>query len=318
MLMKKVSIVIALYNSEKTIEKVVDEIKDVFSKQDKYFYEIVLVNDYSPDGVLKVAKGLAANDKAIKVIHLAKNSGQTNAVIEGYRHATGEFVVEMDDDFQMPAASIMDMLEELEDKDYDVVFAKYPDQKESLFRRFGSAFNNKMTQVMLNKPKHIRVNSFFVMRKFVRDEMIKYSNNYPYLYGMIFAITRNVGNVNVDHRERTNGKSNYTLKKLVSLWLNGFLNFSVEPLRVAMKLGGFMAIVSFLAVIGLIVQRLLYPTKAIGWSSIMATIVFFAGIQLMCIGIMGEYLGRQYISSSGMPRVTVKEKINCEDEGEDD
>ena len=156
------------------------------------------------------------------------------------------------------------------------------------------------------------------MRKFVRDEMIKYSNNYPYLYGMIFAITRNVGNVNVDHRERTNGKSNYTLKKLVSLWLNGFLNFSVEPLRVAMKLGGFMAIVSFLAVIGLIVQRLLYPTKAIGWSSIMATIVFFAGIQLMCIGIMGEYLGRQYISSSGMPRVTVKEKINCEDEGEDD
>lgn len=318
MLMKKVSIVIALYNSEKTIEKVVDEIKDVFSKQDKYFYEIVLVNDFSPDGVLKVAKRLAADDKAIKVIHLAKNSGQTNAVIEGYRHATGEFVVEMDDDFQMPAASIMDMLEELEDKDYDVVFAKYPDQKESLFRRLGSAFNNKMTQVMLNKPKDIRVNSFFVMRKFVRDEMVRYSNNYPYLYGMIFGITRNVGNVNVDHRERTNGKSNYTLKKLVSLWLNGFLNFSVEPLRVAMKLGGLIAGVSFLAVIGLIIQRLLYPTKAMGWSSLMVTIVFFAGIQLMCLGIMGEYIGRQYISNSGMPRVTVKEKINCEDEGEED
>lgn len=316
--MKKVSAVIGLYNSEKTIGDVIKELKEAFSESNKYELEMVLVDDHSPDNVYQLVKGIAKEDKSIKVIHLAKNSGQTNAVIEGYRHATGEYIIEMDDDLQMPAREAVRMVEHLEENDYDVVFAKYADQKESFGRRLGSKINNKMTQIMLKKPKHIRVNSFYVMRKFVKDEMIKYSNHYPYLYGMIFGITNNVANLDVEHRERAYGKSNYTFRKLVGLWTNGFLNFSVEPLRVATKLGTIIASISFVVAIVLIIQRILYPTKSMGWSSLMVTIIFFSGVQLLGMGLLGEYLGRQYISDSGMSRVSVKEKINCEDEEEEE
>lgn len=316
--MKKVSAVIGLYNSEKTIGDVIKELKEAFSESNKYELEMVLVDDHSPDNVYELVKGYAKEDKSIKVIHLAKNSGQTNAVIEGYRHATGEYIIEMDDDLQMPAREAVRMVEHLEENDYDVVFAKYADQKESFGRRLGSKINNKMTQIMLKKPKHIRVNSFYVMRKFVKDEMIKYSNHYPYLYGMIFGITNNVANLDVEHRERAYGKSNYTFRKLVGLWTNGFLNFSVEPLRVATKLGTIIASISFVVAIVLIIQRILYPTKSMGWSSLMVTIIFFSGVQLLGMGLLGEYLGRQYISDSGMSRVSVKEKINCEDEEEEE
>ena len=246
---------------------------------------------------------------------LFRSVGQTNAVMEGYRYAQGDYIVEMDDDMQMPASAIPDMLHMLEAGNYDVVFAKYPEQKESAFRRFGSRINNKMTEIMLGKPRDIRINSFFAMRKFVAQEIIKYANNYPYLYGIIFAVTTNVANLNVVHRERTNGKSNYTFRKLFGLWLNGFLNFSVQPLRFAVRFGGTITIVSFLIALILIIQRLLGGTLAIGWTSTIVVIIFFSGIQLIGIGLLGEYIGRLYLSASRLPRATIKETINCDNNG---
>ncbi len=314
--MKKVSIVIGLYNSEKTIKDVIREIDLAFSEQKRYEYEMILVDDYSPDGVYELVKKEARKDKRIHVIHLARNVGQTNAVMEGYRYAQGDYVVEMDDDMQMPAAGILQMISLLEEGNYDVVFARYPEQKESAFRRFGSIVNNKMTEIMLGKPKNIRINSFFVMRKFVKDEMIRYVNNYPYLYGIIFAITKNVANIDVEHRPRTNGKSNYTFKKLLGLWLNGFLNFSVQPLRIAMRIGGIITVVSFIIAIILVIQRIFGSTQSIGWTSTIVTIIFFAGVQLLGIGVLGEYIGRLYLSNSGLPRSPVREVINCGGEKE--
>ncbi len=311
--MKKISIVIGLYNSENTIEDVLMEIDNAFSGNKLYYYEVILVDDHSPDGVFELVRGIASQDSRIKVVHLSKNAGQTNAVIEGYRFATGDFVVEMDDDLQMPAAEILNMLKVLEEGDYDIVFARYQEQKENAFRRFGSRLNNKMTEIMVGKPKGIRVNSFFVMRRFIKDKIIQYSNNYPYLYGIIFAVTNNVANVDVTHRERTNGKSNYTFKKLFGLWLNGFLNFSVKPLRLAIHFGILITMISFLVILILIIERILGPTQAVGWTSLMVTMIFFSGIQLVFIGVLGEYIGRMYLSSSSLPRATVKETINCEE-----
>ena len=315
--MKKVSIVIGLYNSEKTITSVVNEIRDVLDGW-KYEYEIILVDDCSPDGVYEVVKKLAETDNRIKVIRLIQNSGQTNAVIEGYKYATGDYIVEMDDDYQMPAIGIIQMITELERGCYDVVFAKYPNQQEKKYRLLGSLVNNKMTEVMLGRPKGIRVNSFFVMRSFVKDALIKYSNNYPYLYGMIFTITKNVANVDVEHRPRTIGKSNYTFKSLLKLWMNGFLNFSVEPLRVASRIGITITVISFIIAVILVIQRIFGSTQAIGWTSIMITIIFFSGVQLVGIGLLGEYLGRLYISNNGLPRAIVKETINCNVDNEDE
>lgn len=316
--MKKVSMVIGLYNSEKTIESVINEIEEVFAKLNKYDYEIVLVDDYSPDNVYELVKNIAKTNSKIKVIHLAKNSGQTNAVIEGYRYATGDYIVEMDDDFQMPAYEIPRMIEKLENENLDVVFAKYPEQKESLFRRLGSKFNNKTSEMMIGKPKDIRINSFFVMRKFVKNVILQYSNNYPYVYGIIFATTKNVANIEVDHRERTNGKSNYTVKSLFRLWLNGLINYSVQPLRMVMKFGMIVTIIGFIAAILLIIQKFIVKDGAIGWTSIMVTVIIFSGVQLICIGMLGEYLGRLYLSNSGLPRSTVRDEVNCENEEKKD
>ncbi len=312
--MKTISIVIGLYRSEKTIETVIESIRNVADSEPDYEFELVLVDDGSPDNVYELVKAIALKEKWIKVIHLAKNAGQTNAVIEGYRFAKGDYVVEMDDDLQMPAEAIMKMVRTLEEGDYDVVFAKYPEQKESAFRRFGSRINNKMTEFMVDKPKDIRVNSFFVMRRFVAEKITQYANNYPYLYGIIFASTNNVANVEVEHRERAYGKSNYTFRKLLGLWLNGFLNFSIKPLRISILLGGIIILVSVIVSIFLIIQRLVVGTQMTGWTSLMLAIIFFAGVQLIGIGVIGEYIGRMYLSSSNLPRATIKETINCGDD----
>lgn len=314
LIMKKVSIVIGLYNSEKTIEAVLDEIKTTFESQSKYDYEVVLVDDYSPDGVFELVKGIAEGNERIKVIHLAKNAGQTTAVLEGYHYVTGDYVVNMDDDFQMPAYEVPRMIEKLEKDNLDVVFAKYPEQKEGFARRMASKLNNWSSKISVGKPKEIRVNSFIAMRRFVMEGMLKYRNNYPYWYGIIFAITKNVANLEVDHRERTNGKSNYSFRTLFSLWLNGFLNFSIQPLRVASRLGALVTIVSFILAIVLILQRFIIGTALKGWTSLMVAIIFFAGVQLICIGMLGEYLGRLFITKSGIPRATVRDTVNVDDE----
>lgn len=313
-MMKKISIVIGIYNSAKTIESVIQEIVEEMAKLSNYDYEVILVNDFSPDNVFEVAKDLAEKNPKIKVIDLAKNSGQTNAVITGYRYTTGDYIVEMDDDFQMPAYEIGRMVKELEERDLDVVFAKYREHKEEKVRLLGSSINTKMTEIMIGKPKNITINSFFVMRDIVKEAILAYQNNYPYLYGIIFATTSHIGNLEVDHRERTNGKSNYTFRKLLTLWMNGFLNFSIKPLRIATVMGICITSVSFLVAFILIVRRILDSTGVLGWTSIIVTIIFFSGVQLISIGIIGEYLGRLYISASKLPRTVIREEINIEKE----
>lgn len=310
--MKKISIVIGLYNSANTITQVIREIEAELAKLVDYDYEVILVNDFSPDNVLDIAKGLAKKNRKIKIIDLAKNSGQTNAVITGYRFATGDYIVEMDDDFQMPAYEIGRMVKELEEKNFDVVFAKYREKKEGRLRLAGSRINAKMAELMIKKPKNVVINSFFVMRSFVKDSILQYQNNFPYLYGIIFATTARIGNVEVDHRERTNGRSNYTFKSLFSLWMSGLLNFSILPLRLASAVGVMITIISFIIAVILIVKRLMNPTGVLGWTSIVVAIIFFSGILLFGMGIVGEYLGRLYISLSGIQRNYIRECINVE------
>lgn len=317
-MMKKgmVSVVIPLYNSSKTIQPVIEEIREEFKRIGTDNYEIVLVNDCSPDNVLDVVTEMARQDRRIKVASLAKNMGQTTAMIAGYTYASGEFIVNMDDDYQMPGFEIGRLLQTLIDGDYDVVFAKYRKQKESKFRRFGSDINCKMAEIMIGKPKSIRSNSFFIMRSFIRDEIIKYSNHYPYVYGIIFASTSKIANVETEHRKRENGKSNYSFGKLLGLWLNGFLNFSVRPLRISTVVGAVVSAVSAVIAVVLAISRIYNPDGVAGWTSIVIIILFFAGLQLISIGLLGEYLGRLYISSSNLPKYVVRKTFNIDEDAE--
>lgn len=317
--MSKISFVIPVYNSEFTVNELVIRIENVINKlENAYDYEIVLVNDFSKDKSLDVCKQICLNNKKVKLISFSKNFGQHSALMAGFRYATGDYIVSMDDDLQTSPEEVPKMLNKLISEDSDVVYAKYIEKKHSAFRNFGSYINNLMALYLLNKPKDITLSSFFVARKFIIDEVVKYENGFPYIGGLILRVTRNISNITVRHNERKFGKSNYSLKKLLKLWLNGFTNFSIKPLRISSLLGFAIFMISFICIIFLIIRKILTPQIQLGWTSIMVTVVFFGGLQLMSIGLVGEYIGRAFLCINKTPQYVIKEMYNFEKDEKND
>lgn len=310
--MKKISVVIPCYRSEQTIRGVVDEILLMFSKHQTYEYEIVLVNDCSPDGVWNVIKELVAHNPSIKGINFTKNFGQHAAILAGYGIVTGDYVFSMDDDGQAPVDEMFLLIEELE-KGYDVVYGSYPEIKQSLFRRFGSWVNMKMMEHLLEWPKNSMGSSFFVCRRVIVDEMRKYQNAFPYLGGLIIRTTRNIGFVEVHQRQRVQGTSGYSFGKLLGLWVNGFTAFSAKPLRMATFIGIASAMLGFLYGIYVIIHKIVQPQVMIGYSSLAAIMLFIGGIIMLLLGIIGEYVGRIYISINNAPQYVIKEIAESEE-----
>lgn len=303
--------VIPVYNSEETIENVVYRIKNTFDTLKELFeFEVILVNDCSKDKSLQVCKEICEKMKNVKLISFAKNFGQHHAVIAGFRFVTGEYIICLDDDLQIPPEEIPKLIEKLEEKDYDVVFAKYKFKKHSKYRNLGSMINDAMANYLIKKPKHVTMNSFFIAKRFVINEIIKYDNPYPYIGGLLFRVTQNIGSVLVKHRERIEGTSNYNFKKLLSLWLNGFTSFSIKPLRISSLAGMIISALSFLWIVFIVTKKLLFPNIQLGWTSLMVGISFIGGVQLMGIGLLGEYVGRIYLSINKTPQYVVKEMYN--------
>jgi len=311
--LKKLSIVIPVYNSEKTIEEVVNEIEIAVSKlNSKYDLEIVLVNDYSKDNSLQVCKNICRHKPFVKLISFSKNFGQHNALMAGIKIASGDYIISMDDDLQTPPTEMHKLIDELENNNHDVVFAKYKTENKSIFRVFGSFVNDLMANALAEKPKNITINSYFIMKRYIANEIIKYEHAYPYIIGLIFRVTQNVGNILIEHRDRKIGKTNYTLKKLLQLWFNGFTNFSVKPLRISSVFGLFFSITGFVYLLIIIIKKIINPGIPTGWTSIMAAIIFFGGIQLLSIGLLGEYIGRVFLSINKKPQYVIKEKYSID------
>lgn len=312
----KISYVIPCYRSEKTLEAVIDEIKSTMLELDKYTYEIILVNDCSPDNTFGVIRKLCSENKNIIGINHAKNFGQHAALMAGFNYVSGDIIVCLDDDGQTPANEVGKLLSKL-DEGYDVVYAKYEHKMHSSFRNFGSYLNNKMTEKMLFKPKELYMGSYFAARRFVIDEVVKYTGAYPYLMGLILRTTRSICNVNVKHRERAEGESGYTLSKLIALWVNGFTSFSIIPLRISSYVGLVLAIFGFIYAIYVIIKKLLYPSVVIGWSSTIAVILIIGGMILLMLGLIGEYVGRIFISLNNSPQYVIKSIINYAEDDND-
>lgn len=310
--MKKVSFVIPCYRSERTLPGVIAEIMEKMDAMEQYQYDIFLINDCSPDNTLGTIRGLCEEHENIKGIDFARNFGQHSALMAGLRYSDGDYVVCLDDDGQTPADEADKLLGKLEEG-YDAVYAQYEHKRHSAFRNLGSRLNDAMTRVMLGKPAELYISSYFGVKRFVVEDMIRYENSYPYVIGLVLRATRNIVNVTVNHRERREGVSGYTLKKLVGLWFNGFTAFSVMPLRIATAVGGCSAAIGFLYGIYTIVKRLLKPDVPIGFSSMMSAIVFFGGIIMLMLGLIGEYIGRIYISLNNSPQYVIREKFNLED-----
>lgn len=309
--MKKISFVIPCYHSEHTLPHVIAEIDEKMRQMTQYEYDIFLVNDCSPDNTFGVIRGLCEERKNIKGINFARNFGQHAALMAGLRHSDGDYVVCLDDDGQTPADEVDKLIDKLEEG-YDAVYAKYEHKQHSAFRNIGSKVNELMTRMMLEKPAELYISSYFAVRRFVVEDMIRYENSYPYVIGLVLRTTRNITNVVVNHREREEGRSGYTLKKLLSLWFNGFTAFSVKPLRIATGIGCGFALIGFIYGIYTIIKRLINPAVPMGFSAIMSALVFFGGMIMIMLGLIGEYIGRIYISMNNSPQYVIRERLNID------
>lgn len=311
------SIVIPCYKSAATIGKMVEKTAEEMNKMNRTEFEIVLVNDCSPDegATISTLIELAKKYRFVKVIDLAKNSGQHNAMIAGLREATGDVFISMDDDMQTNPSELHKMFEAF-DQGYDVVYGTYPKKKESFFRLFGSWIDKVCAVHLLGRPKDLNSTSFWIARKYVRDSIISYQGPYSYLLGQIIRSTSNIAQVEVEHFERESGKSGYNIKRLLGLFSN-LLGFTVKPLRMATISGAVIAMISFIAAIVQVIRRFVNPNLIDGWASIMIVIFFSMGVQLLFLGLIGEYVGRTYIHINSEPQYVVKAKYNFDSELEE-
>ncbi len=307
---KKLSFVIPCYYSEKTIEAVITRIIDTVIKDNRYDYEIVCVNDGSTDGTYAVLRELAVNTK-IKVIDLSRNFGQHSALMAGFHYVEGDIIVCLDDDGQNPPEEMFRLIDKLEEG-YDLVSAKYPKDERGFIRRFGSKISFAMSRYLIDMPRDIELNSYYVMKRFVVDEIVKYRNAYPFVHGLALRVTRKIANVEVSHDNRMVGNSGYNLNRLINLWLNGFTSFSEKPLRIASIVGMISAGAGMVYAIFIIIRRLMGDIVATGYSSMMAALLIFCGMIMLFLGLLGEYVGRIYICINNAPQYAVREMKNVE------
>lgn len=300
------SIIIPCYKSSRTIRKVVEMTTAELEALHIHEYEFILVDDYSPDGgaTLDELKSLAQDYSFVKVISLAKNSGQHNAVMAGLNYAAGELLIAMDDDMQTHPSQLKYLLAEI-DKGYDIVYGYYPEKKHSLFRNFGSFMNYITVRILIGKPKDMKTSSYWVIRRFVRDYVVQYKSPYTHLQGLFLRTTRNISCIPIEHFDREVGESGYTLKKLLQLWSN-IMGYSVIPLRMATYCGYFFSVLSILGAVIVVIRKLLDPSMAIGWPSMMCAICFFSGVSMLFMGLIGEYLGRMFLGMNRQPQFVVK------------
>jgi undecaprenyl-phosphate 4-deoxy-4-formamido-L-arabinose transferase len=302
----KLSVCIPVYNGEKTIKELVENARSVLAE---FELEFVLVNDGSKDNSDTICSHMADTSADIKYICLRRNFGEHNAVMCALNYCTGDYAAIIDDDFQTPPSEIKKLLKEAEGG-FDVIYAKYEKLRQHFLRNLGSKFNDIIATWLLNKPKNLYLCSFKLIKREAINEIIKYKGPFPYIDGLLLRITNNISSVYVEHRSRTDGHSTYTFSKLVSLWLNMFINFSIKPLRLITFTGIVTAVSCMVTGIWFLVDRILHPDIILpGWTSLAVITLFIGSIQMISLGLAGEYIGKNYLDKNGAPQWVVKKEI---------
>ena len=301
------SIIIPCYKSSHTIRQVVEMTASELERLNRVPFEFILVDDYSPDGgdTICELRSLADEYDFVTVVELAQNAGQHNAVMAGLNEAKGDTLIAMDDDMQTHPSQLEKMFAAF-DEGADIVYGYYPHKKHSGFRNFGSWVNYMSFRILINKPKEIKTSSFWIIKRFVRDYVVQYKSQYTHLQGLFLRTTRNIACVPIEHFDRAYGQSGYTFKKLVGLWSN-VMGFSIVPLRMARNVGLFFSVLSILGALAIVLKKLIAPTSAVGWYSMMVSICFFSGLIMLFLGIVGEYLGRMYLGMTNNPQYVVRD-----------
>ena len=298
------SFVIPLYYSAETIQTLVREIEALSIEGG---HELVLVNDGSRDATAGICRELL-RDARIPIIFVnhARNYGEHNAVLTGYRHARGAYIVNLDDDGQNPPAEAVRLWQHAKHEGLDVVYGRYAKKEHAAWRNLGSWLTNRMTDWVLDKPRGFYLSSFRCVSAFVAREVALHDGPFPYVDGLILQVTQNLGSLEVQHAERTAGQSGYTLRRLVRLWASTFVNFSVMPLRLATLLGLIMAIVGLTGLAVVFYLRVTDRGPDYGWGSLMGALLVFSGTQLVMLGLIGEYVGRMFLTVNRRPQSVVR------------
>lgn len=298
------SFVIPLYNSAETIGALIGEIGAMTIEGG---HELVLVNDGSRDRTAEVCRELIAEARIpVTYVEHARNFGEHNAVLTGYRHARGRHVVNIDDDGQNPPAEALRLWAHARDQHLDVVYGHYDRKEHEAWRNFGSWLTNRLTDWVLDKPKGFYLSSFRCVSGFVAQEVAGHDTPYPYIDGLILQVTQRIGSVVVHHAERAAGRSGYTMRRLLRLWLSTFVNFSVMPLRLATLLGLIMAGAGMVGIAVVITLWMTNRGPAFGWGSLMGALLIFSGTQLVLLGLIGEYIGRMFLTVNRRPQSVVR------------
>jgi glycosyltransferase involved in cell wall biosynthesis len=304
------SIIIPVYRGAASIGRLVDVLVSEMSP--RFNLEIVLVNDCSPDNSEEVCVGIQKKyPQIVRFYSLARNFSEHNAVMAGLNNCHGDYAVIMDDDFQNPVTEAIKLVEYAASHDFDVVYTYYPEKKHNLFRNAGSKFNDWVANLMLKKPKDLYLSSFKAINRFLINEIIKYDGPSPYIDGLVLRATSHIGKLEVLHEERAAGKSGYTFKKLFSLWVNSFINFSIIPLRIMTIAGFIFAGLAFLFGLEIILEKIFNwnPLMPTGYAMLAVLVSFFSGVQLIAIGLTGEYLGRIFLYQNKKPQYVIRKRL---------
>lgn len=298
------SVVVPVYNGATSIGELVGALRALDIPGG---LEIVLVNDGSADNSFDACRALVGTPGApVSLVNLSRNYGEHNAVMAGLAHARGDYAITMDDDLQNPPEEVRRLLEYTRDGGYDVVYTHYATKEHAAWRNLGSRFTNWCADRLIDKPRGLYLSSFRCVSAFLRERLVSYDGPYPYVDGLIFQITENVGRLQVRHLPRAEGRSNYTLPRLFRLWLSMFLNFSVMPLRFASISGMVLSGCGMLGFLVVLIEALMKRDLPTGWASLMSALALLAGVQLMILGIMGEYLGRMFLTANRKPQYLVR------------
>ena len=305
------SIVIPVYNGAATIGTLVDALAAL---EIEGGHEIVLVNDGSRDNSAEVCRRLAERrDVPVSFVDLTRNFGEHNAVMAGFNHTRGDYVINMDDDLQNPPSEVIKLYRYTRDNGFDAVYTRYADKKHESWRNLGSRFANWVADQLLDKPKGLYLSSFRCLSAQVVENVVRYQGPYPYVDGLVMQATQKIGSVEVEHFARVEGRSNYTIGKLVALWMNLFVNFSVVPLRLSVFLGFAMSALGVVGAGWVILEAVGGETPQ-GWASLMVAVLLLSGIQLILLGVVGEYLGRLFITANRKPQFLVRELLRPENQ----